>query len=214
MSHRNQNCHQSNESHTQKISTSVFVTNFPDTLSSQELWKTCSTYGTVVDVFIPFKKSKAGKKFAFVRFIKVANLDRLVENLCTIWIGRFHLYANRVRFERPPQNWSSKANHDQPPKPKARSHTGAPVGSTNTFASVLKEGLTSEPVLVLDDSCIEEKDLSLSLMGKIKEVPAIPNLPTLIAKEGFQNVKLNYLGGMWVLFTFEAKTTYDKFQAH
>ncbi|GJT01054.1 RNA-directed DNA polymerase, eukaryota [Tanacetum coccineum] len=144
----------------------------------------------------------------------VANLDRLVENLCTIWIGRFHLYANRVRFERPPQNWSSKANHDQPPKPKARSHTGAPVGSTNTFASVLKEGLTSESVLVLDDSCIEEKDLSLSLMGKIKEVPAIPNLPTLIAKEGFQNVKLNYLGGMWVLFTFEAKTTYDKFQAH
>ncbi|GKA06654.1 RNA-directed DNA polymerase, eukaryota [Tanacetum coccineum] len=84
----------------------------------------------------------------------------------------------------------------------------------NTFASVLKEGLTSESVLVLDDSCIEEKDLSLSLMGKIKEVPAIPNLPTLIAKEGFQNVKLNYLGGMWVLFTFEAKTTYDKFQAH
>ncbi|GKF33215.1 hypothetical protein Tco_0106415, partial [Tanacetum coccineum] len=25
---------------------------------------------------------------------KVFNLDRLVENLCTIWIGRYHLYAN------------------------------------------------------------------------------------------------------------------------
>nr|GEY16526.1 zinc finger, RING/FYVE/PHD-type [Tanacetum cinerariifolium] len=42
----------------------------------------------------------AGKRFAFVRLIKVFNLDRLVENLCTIWIGRYHLYANSIRFER------------------------------------------------------------------------------------------------------------------
>ncbi|GJX74957.1 hypothetical protein Tco_0313552 [Tanacetum coccineum] len=27
-------------------------------------------------------------------------LDRLVGNLCTIWIGRFHLHANVARFER------------------------------------------------------------------------------------------------------------------
>ncbi|GJR30780.1 retrovirus-related pol polyprotein from transposon TNT 1-94 [Tanacetum coccineum] len=35
-------------------------------------------YGTVVDVFIPDRKSKVGKRFAFVRFIKVDNVDRLV----------------------------------------------------------------------------------------------------------------------------------------
>nr|GEX52308.1 probable pectinesterase/pectinesterase inhibitor 51 [Tanacetum cinerariifolium] len=40
-------------------------------------------------------KSKAGKMFAFVRFIKVDNVDRLVGgNLCTLWIGRMHLHAN------------------------------------------------------------------------------------------------------------------------
>nr|GEZ62096.1 UvrD-like helicase, ATP-binding domain, P-loop containing nucleoside triphosphate hydrolase [Tanacetum cinerariifolium] len=36
-----------------------------------DLWRECIVYGTVVDVYIPFKKSKAGKSFAFVRFIKV-----------------------------------------------------------------------------------------------------------------------------------------------
>nr|GFA74014.1 RNA-directed DNA polymerase, eukaryota, nucleotide-binding alpha-beta plait domain protein [Tanacetum cinerariifolium] len=36
----------------------------------KDLWKVCNDYGTVVDVFIPNKKSKAGKCFAFVRFIK------------------------------------------------------------------------------------------------------------------------------------------------
>ncbi|GJW90801.1 RNA-directed DNA polymerase, eukaryota, partial [Tanacetum coccineum] len=34
-------------------------------------------------------------------FINVLNLDRLIENLKTIWIGRFHLSANPARFERP-----------------------------------------------------------------------------------------------------------------
>nr|GFA39479.1 Phox-associated domain, sorting nexin [Tanacetum cinerariifolium] len=48
------------------------------------------------------QKSKAGKRFAFVRFIKVDNVDRLVGNLCTLWIGRMHLHANVVHFERTP----------------------------------------------------------------------------------------------------------------
>nr|GEY83390.1 putative reverse transcriptase domain-containing protein [Tanacetum cinerariifolium] len=67
----------------------------------RDLWKVCNDYGTMVDVFIPNKKSKAGKHFTFVRFIKVLNFDRLIENLKTIWIGRFYLSANPTRFDRP-----------------------------------------------------------------------------------------------------------------
>ncbi|GJT21453.1 RNA-directed DNA polymerase, eukaryota [Tanacetum coccineum] len=90
----------SNEDQAVHISKSIFVTNFPDNLGSKELWKVCQGYGKVIDVFIPNRRSKAGKRFAFVRFIRVNNLDRLVGNLCTIWIGRFHLHANVARFER------------------------------------------------------------------------------------------------------------------
>ncbi|GKE03728.1 RNA-directed DNA polymerase, eukaryota, partial [Tanacetum coccineum] len=63
---------------TQKISTSVFVTNFPDHCTAHDLWNVCLAYGKMVDVYIPFKKSKAGKKFAFVCFLKVDNLERLI----------------------------------------------------------------------------------------------------------------------------------------
>ncbi|GJS80910.1 RNA-directed DNA polymerase, eukaryota, nucleotide-binding alpha-beta plait domain protein, partial [Tanacetum coccineum] len=42
-----------------KISKSVFVTNFLDGCTAHDLWKVCNDYGTVVDVFIPFNKSKA-----------------------------------------------------------------------------------------------------------------------------------------------------------
>nr|GEU80515.1 RNA-directed DNA polymerase, eukaryota [Tanacetum cinerariifolium] len=59
------------ENQTQKISKSVFVTNFPEDSTARDLSKVCSDYGTIVDVFIPFKRFKSGKRFAFVRFIKI-----------------------------------------------------------------------------------------------------------------------------------------------
>nr|GEU41417.1 RNA-directed DNA polymerase, eukaryota, nucleotide-binding alpha-beta plait domain protein [Tanacetum cinerariifolium] len=85
--------------HACAIARSIFVTNFPDSTSSKDLWKLYQSYRTVVDVYIPNRRSKARKRFAFVRFIKVDNVDRLVGNLCTLWIGRMHLHANVVRFE-------------------------------------------------------------------------------------------------------------------
>ncbi|PWA51651.1 hypothetical protein CTI12_AA461900 [Artemisia annua] len=97
------NRYSSKEDQTQKISKSVFVTNFPDHYTARDLWNVCVVYGKVVDVFIPFKRSKAGKRYAFVRFIRVDNLNRLIENLSTIWIGSFRLHANVVRFRREPK---------------------------------------------------------------------------------------------------------------
>nr|GEY20798.1 RNA-directed DNA polymerase, eukaryota, nucleotide-binding alpha-beta plait domain protein [Tanacetum cinerariifolium] len=129
--------------HACAIARSIFVTNFPDSTSFKDLWKLCQSYGTVVDVYIPNRRSKAGKRFAFVRFIKVDNVDRLVRNLCTLWIGRMHLHANVVHFERTP----SQVPRPSQPVRKA-THTG------NTFAFVVKGNLvspmSSSPALVLD----------------------------------------------------------------
>ncbi|GJV83611.1 ribonuclease H-like domain-containing protein [Tanacetum coccineum] len=54
----------------------------------------------------------------------------------------------------------------------------------------------SSPTIVLDDSCIAERDFSSSLMGKINDINAMSNLYHIIANEGFENVKLSYLGGI------------------
>ncbi|GJW83519.1 RNA-directed DNA polymerase, eukaryota, nucleotide-binding alpha-beta plait domain protein [Tanacetum coccineum] len=197
----------SKEDQTLRISKSVFVTNFPETCSSRDLWKVCNDYGSVVDVFIPVKKSKAGKRFAFVRFIKVKDLDRLVANLCTIWIGRFHIHANVARFHRPL-------------KPNTSIPRTSDFGTSKTsFASVLKEGyhkeiVNSNPALVLDDTCIKDHDFSLSLMGKVRNVTAIPNLYSILFNEGFHNTKITYLGGTWVLLVTDSVESKDKLLNH
>nr|GEZ83109.1 UvrD-like helicase, ATP-binding domain, P-loop containing nucleoside triphosphate hydrolase [Tanacetum cinerariifolium] len=105
-----------------RISKSVFVTNFLDSFGSRDFWKLCEAYGKVVDVFVPN--------------------------------------------------------------------------------------------LVLDDSCIIDRDLSCHAMRKVKDVNPIPNLLSILAKEGFLDVKLSYLGGLWVLFELYYVATKDKFLSH
>ncbi|GKA06851.1 RNA-directed DNA polymerase, eukaryota, reverse transcriptase zinc-binding domain protein [Tanacetum coccineum] len=73
----------SKEDDVAKISTSIFVSNFPDSVSAKDLFHSCKQYGHVVDSFIPMKRLKDGKRFGFVRFINVFNVERLVNNLCT-----------------------------------------------------------------------------------------------------------------------------------
>nr|GEW54510.1 transposase (putative), gypsy type [Tanacetum cinerariifolium] len=52
------NHRRSNADDVSKVAKSAFVTNFPESVLARDLWRSCSVYGTVVDVFIPSKKSK------------------------------------------------------------------------------------------------------------------------------------------------------------
>nr|GEZ17415.1 hypothetical protein [Tanacetum cinerariifolium] len=191
MRERNWNSHRSKEDLTQKISKSIFVTNFPDHILARDLWGTCKAYGTVVDVYIPYNKSKTGKHFAFVRFIKVESLDRLVANLCTIWIGSYHLQANIVRYQRERKTYDSQNSFKRNVGISSDSFKGNVGNYSNSFASVLK---SSKPVtkatgrevpsLVLDDICFSDRDFNLSLMGKVKDITILPNLYVILEEEG------------------------------
>nr|GEX35624.1 peptidase C1A [Tanacetum cinerariifolium] len=76
----------------------------PDSFKAKDLFHVCKQYGHVIDSFIPLKRTKEGKRFGFVRFINVFNVERLVSNLCTIWVDRLKLHANRAMFDRAPLN--------------------------------------------------------------------------------------------------------------
>ncbi|GJS17854.1 hypothetical protein Tco_0412326 [Tanacetum coccineum] len=142
----------SNEDFTKKISHSVFVTNFPDL-------SILGDYGTNVAYMEGF-----------------FNLDRLVKNLCTIWIGSYHLFANQVRYDRPqkplnpntnvPQKYGSKKDADH-----RNGSTGShqKKGGVTSYVSVVNgvtplvqpgNSLSSAPALVLDEECVVERDFS------------------------------------------------------
>ncbi|GKA84028.1 nucleotide-binding alpha-beta plait domain-containing protein [Tanacetum coccineum] len=121
-----------------KISTSVFVTNFPVQVGAKELWHACKQYGQVVDAFIPNRKSKLGKRFGFVRFIKVFDAERLANNLCTVWIGSHRLHANIARFQRPTGQNTSKYSGNSVDKRKNTAKVSINHGGPPTLGNSSK----------------------------------------------------------------------------
>ncbi|GJZ75773.1 nucleotide-binding alpha-beta plait domain-containing protein, partial [Tanacetum coccineum] len=151
----------SKEDDVNRISISIYVTNFPENFSAKELFQSCKQYGHVVDSFIPRKRTKEGKRFGFVRFINVFNVDRLVNNLCTIWVGQFKLHANKARFQRATLNKGQGADHKKvanSPRPNS-----GDSGSSNSNVNEVKNHKSVDhdsPAIVLDEDCALSKDLS------------------------------------------------------
>nr|GEX04891.1 RNA-directed DNA polymerase, eukaryota [Tanacetum cinerariifolium] len=116
-------------------------------------------YGHVVDSFIPNKRSKAGKRFGFVKFINVFNEERLVDNLGTVWIGRY----------------------------VASDINGASFGSVLKGNNGSLNNTSLAPSMVLDDECLVNHNLDLVVMGEVKYFHAINNLYGVLSKEGFLN---------------------------
>ncbi|GJS71415.1 RNA-directed DNA polymerase, eukaryota, reverse transcriptase zinc-binding domain protein [Tanacetum coccineum] len=204
----------SKEDDVAKISTSIFVSNFSDSVSAKDLFHSCKQYGHVVDSFIPMKRLKDGKRFGFVRFINVFNVERLVNNLCTIWLNRCKLHANIARFNRDQKNGNKYKTANQK-KHEGRKNTfydpskeAGTFDSRNSFVNVLKgtnmvKETDSSPVIVLEEDCLNSKDLSNSLIGRVKDVGSLSNLKKVLCNEGFDNIFVRYMGELWVLLEFD-----------
>nr|GEZ09208.1 nucleotide-binding alpha-beta plait domain-containing protein [Tanacetum cinerariifolium] len=132
------------EDEVSKISTSIFVSNFPNSFSSKDLFHACKQYGHVVDSFIPLKQAKDEN----------LKSSRIVDKMAK-------------RFNKSIHNnfYKTVGNKD--------------IG--NSFVNVVKgSGMSldteSTPMIVLDDERLNTKDLSYSLMGRVKEFTSLSNL--------------------------------------
>ncbi|GJU67009.1 RNA-directed DNA polymerase, eukaryota [Tanacetum coccineum] len=105
------------------------------------------------DVFdISLRGQIRRKRFGFVRFIKVSDAERLVNNICTVWVGQYKLHANVARFQREPLNKHS---------------THYKVSEVNRGIQIPKGDSDNNPSLVLDDLCLNQTDYSLCLMAMV-----------------------------------------------
>nr|GEX42617.1 transposase, mutator type [Tanacetum cinerariifolium] len=53
----------------EKIASSFYITNFPDYVDAKRLWVECQSYRRIVYALLANKRSKAGKRFGFIRFL-------------------------------------------------------------------------------------------------------------------------------------------------
>nr|GEW15059.1 RNA-directed DNA polymerase, eukaryota [Tanacetum cinerariifolium] len=162
------------------------------------------------------------KDLGFVRFINIFNVDRLVNNLCTVWIDRFKLQANVARFQRAPlyknvRSASIKDDRIRRDVNKPQANGGSSV-SGKTFATAVKNNFNhinvekdDSPTIVLDDECVTDRDLSKSLLGRVKVFSSLTNLKVALNNEGFVDMKVKYMGELWVLMEFNSVKSKDLF---
>ncbi|GKD92808.1 calcium-binding protein CAST [Tanacetum coccineum] len=168
-------------------------------------------------------KSQDGKRFGFVHFINVFNVERLVNNLCTIWVDHFKFHANIARFNRAYRNGNGSSNKKETEVYKS-SYNGPreDVGTTDSkksFVHVVKginmaKETKSIPAIVLDDECLNSKDLSNSLIGRVKEFASLSNLKKALCNEGFDNLCVRYMGELWVLLEFDTTKAWKLKESH
>ncbi|GKV50169.1 hypothetical protein SLEP1_g56882 [Rubroshorea leprosula] len=71
--------------------TTFFFYNFTEELEAKFLWNCFQMYGKVVDVYVPSKRDKRGKRFGFVQMAGVKNELQMERQLNTMWIGSYKM---------------------------------------------------------------------------------------------------------------------------
>lgn len=210
----------------ERMSMAFYVTNFPHQVTAKDLWKKCMGIGTVVDVFIPNRLSKAGRRFGFVKFIKVDNAAQLLSNLKGIWFGNYHMFADLVRYSRnvaAKNPNSSRVSEGKAVKETAKVTEAARsfsnnthTSSTSSYAHVVKGNIpspspvSSRRIIKVVNPTVEPKT-STSLLLKVIDPAFIPYVKLWLQEEGFVGVSVSYIGGRWVNANFgsvEAKTRF------
>ncbi|WJX31250.1 hypothetical protein P8452_19697 [Trifolium repens] len=207
------------------ISTSFFFTNFPEEVGWGDLWKLFAKYGSVCDVFIPKKVDKWGRRFGFVKFKEVKEVEALSKKLEDVWWEKYKLRINRARFgkgEKP-----GVVTVEQQQLPRSLDSKEVLVNEDQSFKSTLlgKRGVEGVQVdkdgMVVDgdggrrkNRCLSLGDLATlelvvqkstvralnqSLVGFFKETMNFQSFSDRLAMEGHHEVKAVYMGGNMVL---------------
>ncbi|GJR92125.1 putative RNA-directed DNA polymerase, eukaryota, reverse transcriptase zinc-binding domain protein, partial [Tanacetum coccineum] len=200
----------------ERIAKSFFITNFLEHIDAKGLWKVCESYGRIVDSFIANKRSKVRKRFGFVRFMGIQNEEAFAKSLSSIWIGSFHLFASVARFQR------QKMVVDKPTKqtikvaaPVMEKHAGKPKSdfshTKHSYVSILngRRGIIeAETTMAMKSISLSDNELvnivnSMEVaLVKVKSVETISTMHRLCKEEGFDNVKIHHVGGLWLWLQF------------
>lgn len=89
------------------VSTSFYFIGFSDEWERSAMWRFFKSFGNVVDVYVPQKRAKNGKKFGFFRFIGIDNECMLVDKITAAWAGKDRLVMNKAKYERSAMNPSN-----------------------------------------------------------------------------------------------------------
>ncbi|GJX18696.1 nucleotide-binding alpha-beta plait domain-containing protein, partial [Tanacetum coccineum] len=121
-----------------------------------------------------------------------------------------------ITYSLKPSGYTHQNGNYVPKKTEANSNNGHRTDKrsyVNVVNGDTKSTEACEPALLLDESCLNQLDYSLGLLGKVKEFSSFDNMRMVLGNEGFDDINLRYMGGMWIMIGFKTEDTKAKFQS-
>ncbi|KAL4579625.1 hypothetical protein LXL04_015779 [Taraxacum kok-saghyz] len=137
----------------------------------------------------------------------VHNTNDLDARLCDIWFGNYHIFASIARFPK-------KDNTQSIPQPDnvrntSRNATHASQMAAKSYATAVTGDKMAKPVpqKVVHTVMVggrEITDVHSITLAEVREPSSIPNLLNLCIEEGFNNIKIQYVGGLWMWVSYKS----------
>ncbi|MCH81494.1 RNA recognition motif [Trifolium medium] len=176
-----------------RVTTSFFITNFPEDSSSEQLWELFRKFGRVGEVYIPKKLDKWGRRFGFVKFKDVLDVEVLSRNLRDVWLGSFKLRVNLSRFGRSDSKDgpSKTASIQRPPAYLEEVQPGRSFRTAVLGATSIPEESQVLKIPVNEALC---KELQGSMVGTLAREKDVRRIQTTLFMEGFKTVSVTHMG--------------------
>ncbi|GKC14449.1 hypothetical protein Tco_1011231 [Tanacetum coccineum] len=185
----------------EKLATSFYVSNIPNSVDAKGLWKICASHGRLVDTYIANKLSKG-----------VAPSQRTSAN------GSQFNHNITTKDKNPKPNPSSYPNNipfknkdklpDLPSFASVTNGIAKPTMDTSSTNSNIR-------ALVLDDQDLTNvEDRSMVLLVKLKDVNSMSNICVICRNEGFTELKIHHVGAVWIWIQFPSSSSTDNFQTN
>jgi hypothetical protein len=198
--------------HLDNTTTSFFFTNFPEDASSEDLWRLFLKYGRVWEVYIPKKVDKRGRRFGFMKFKEVKEVEALTESLTDVWLGTFKLHVNRSRFNRsekkevqltnvPPLGLLAIREEDKSGNPYRSALLGAPGSGNVRGAYMVIKAAVNESL---------RKELKGSVVGKLAQEKDVKRIQSILMMEGFKSIYVTHLGSNMVVLRSPVEGDVDR----
>ncbi|KAE8702505.1 hypothetical protein F3Y22_tig00110482pilonHSYRG00200 [Hibiscus syriacus] len=164
---------------------SLFIENLPEKIHWKRLESLFSTYGHVIDAFIPNKKNSKGGRFGFIRFATIEEARKAISSMNGV-----HIYDSRIRVSlakyKPRQSYWRKSSK------VVQRKSGMEEIPRIKHCEV--EGVVDEEKLHVLSNC---------LVGWCKNFIKIGNLANQIQAKGLAGFTLMRAAGNVVLMVFE-----------
>nr|GEX93151.1 RNA-directed DNA polymerase, eukaryota, nucleotide-binding alpha-beta plait domain protein [Tanacetum cinerariifolium] len=171
---------------------------------------------------------KRGKRFGFIRFLRIKDSHDFARSLSNVWIGSFHLYVLVAHFPRGNASASQPTNiipfkYDNT-KPKLNPNSSYREAPSNkpTFAVVIHNKpkptettyspVTERTITLNNNDLINIEDSSTVLLLKLNELESMSNMYAICKNEGFMDLLIHHVGGLWIRIQFSSSSFCSKFQ--